>query len=104
MVSVGVDIHKASGFAVVKDDGGRVVASFTFKNDKCGIGEFVERLQGFRDVRVAVESSGNFWVKLYRLLKRRVSELSCLILQGLRLLPRLRLGRIGWMLQRLLTF
>jgi len=93
MVSVGVDIHKASGFAVVKDDGGRVVASFTFKNDKCGIGEFVERLQGFRDVRVAVESSGNFWVKL-----------SCLILRGLRLLPRLRLGRIGWMLQRLLTF
>jgi transposase len=71
MVSVGVDIHKASGFAVVKDDGGRVVASFTFKNDKCGIGEFVERLQGFRDVRVAVESSGNFWVKLYEALEAK---------------------------------
>lgn len=46
MVSVGVDIHKASGFAVVKDDGGRVVASFTFKNDRLGIGEFVDRLSG----------------------------------------------------------
>jgi len=46
MVSVGVDIHKASGFAVVKDNGGRVVASFTFKNDRLGIGEFVDRLSG----------------------------------------------------------
>jgi hypothetical protein len=42
-----------------------VVASFSFKNDRLGIGEFVDRLQAFRDVRVAVESSGNFWVKLY---------------------------------------
>jgi len=71
MVSVGGDIHKASGFAVVKDDGGRVVASFTFKNDRLGIGEFVDRLQAFRDVRVAVESSGNFWVKLYEALEAR---------------------------------
>jgi hypothetical protein len=69
MVSVGVDIHKASGFAVVKNDDGRVVASFTFKNDKCGIGEFVERLQAFRDVRVAV--GGNFWLSFTRLSKRR---------------------------------
>ncbi|MGB9672428.1 MAG: IS110 family transposase [Candidatus Norongarragalinales archaeon] len=85
MVSVGVDIHKASGFAVVKDDDGRVVASFTFKNDRLGISDFVGRLQAFKDVRVAVESSGNFWVL----------GLSCLILLGLRLLPRLRLDRIG---------
>jgi len=40
MVSVGVDIHKASGFAVVKDDE-RVIASFTFKNDRLGIGSLL---------------------------------------------------------------
>jgi len=71
LVSVGVDIHKASGFAVVKDDGGRVVESFTFRNDRCGIGEFVGRIAAFRDVRVAVESSGNFWVRLYEALEER---------------------------------
>lgn len=71
MVSVGVDIHKASGFAVVKDDDGRVLVSFTFKNDRCGISDFVEGLQAFKDVKVAVESSGNFWVKLYEALEER---------------------------------
>ena len=64
MVSVGVDIHKRSGFAVVKDDDGSVLGSFPFKNNRRGISEFVQRLGGFRDVRVAVESSGNYWVRL----------------------------------------
>ena len=69
MVSVGVDIHKRSGFAVIKDDDGSVLGSFPFKNNRRGISEFVQRLGGFRDVRVAVESSGNYWVRLYEALE-----------------------------------
>jgi hypothetical protein len=82
----------------------KVVANFTFKNEMLGIGEFVERLETFSGVRVAVESSGNFWVKLYVALEEKVLGLFCLILRGLRLLLRLGLGRIGWTLQCLPTF
>jgi len=69
MVSVGVDIHKRSGFAVFKDDDGRVLGSFRFINNGCGIAELVQKLQVFGDVRVAMESSGNYWVRLYEALE-----------------------------------
>jgi transposase len=70
MVSVGVDIHKRIGFAVFKDEEGRILGSFQFRNNWRGIGELVEKLRAFRDVRVAVESSGNYWVMLYEDLEK----------------------------------
>ena len=65
MINVGVDLHKRSGFAVIKDEDGSVLGSFSFKNNWRGISEFVQKLRGFKDVKVAVESSGNYWVRLY---------------------------------------
>ena len=65
MISVGVDLHKRSGFAVIKDEDGSVLGSFPFRNNWRGISEFVQKLRGFKDVKVAVESSGNYWVRLY---------------------------------------
>jgi hypothetical protein len=63
--------NNASGFAAVKDDDGRVIANFTIKNDRLGIGEFVDKLKAFMDVRFAVEYSGKFRVELYEFLEER---------------------------------
>jgi hypothetical protein len=104
MVSVGVDIHKASGFMMVKDDAGRVLASFTFKNNRLGISEFVDRLQAFRDVKVLLSLVGTSGLSFMTLLKRGGLGLFYPIPRRLGPSPRLRLGRITWMLQRLLTF
>jgi len=69
MISVGADLHKRSGFAVLKDEDGSVLGSFPFRNSRRGISEFVQKLRGFKDVKVAVESSGNYWVRLYEALE-----------------------------------
>lgn len=69
MVSVGVDVHKRSGFAVLKDDDGRVLGGLQFRNDKRGIAELVQKLRVFESVRVTMESSGNYWERLYEALE-----------------------------------
>lgn len=64
-----MDIHNRSDFAIIKDDNGSIFGSSPFKNNRHGISEFVQKLGGFRDVRVAVESYGNYWVRLYEVLE-----------------------------------
>jgi len=67
---VGVDVHKRVCRAAVVNDHGEVVDEFSFMNLVDGIGDFLMKIEAFMDeALVAVESTGNFWVRLYDFLE-----------------------------------
>jgi len=69
---VGVDVHKKVCRAAMMNDEGEMADEFSFKNSKRGIEEFVMKIELFRDtVQVAVESTGNLWIRLYDCLEER---------------------------------
>lgn len=66
MMYVGVDVHKRVCRAAMVNDKGELVDEFSFMNSKRGIGDFMMKLEVFRDrVLVAVESTANLWIRLY---------------------------------------
>lgn len=76
MINMGVDISKSKGVAVVKDDAGRLLEEYSFRNDRDGICGLIGRLRGFNDgVRVVVESTGNLWLPLYEAMEKEGASL-----------------------------
>jgi transposase len=69
MKNLGIDIHKRSGLAVLKDEEGNIMESLRFSNDRRGISRLIRMLEPHGDVRAAVEASGNFWIRLYEALE-----------------------------------
>jgi transposase len=65
MLNVGVDVHKRICQACLKDDHGSIVEEFRFPNTREGASRLAAILTKHGDARVALESTGNLWVKLY---------------------------------------
>jgi len=69
---VGVDVHKKVCRAAMVNDDGEVVDEFGFWNSKKDIDDFIMRIESFREeIVVAVESTGNLWIRLYDSLEER---------------------------------
>jgi transposase len=70
MIHVGVDVHKEYCQACLKDDDGKILEEFRFRNNLDGAENLAVILKKHGDSRVALESTGNLWVKLYDRLNR----------------------------------
>jgi transposase len=73
MINVGVDVHKAYCQACLKDEHGTILEEFRFQNSLEGAEKLTAILRKHGDVKVALESTGNLWVKLYDRLDREES-------------------------------
>lgn len=65
MIHVGVDVHKAYCQACLKDEQGTILEEFRFQNNLEGAEKLTAILRKHGDAKVALESTGNLWVKLY---------------------------------------
>ena len=62
---VGVDVHKRACQAAVVDEDGGLVDELRFPNTSKGIGSLIERVRGYGEFQVVMESSANYWTRLY---------------------------------------
>jgi len=65
MLNVGVDVHKRICQACLKDERGSIVEEFRFPNNQEGASRLATILRKHGEAKVALESTGNLWVKLY---------------------------------------
>jgi len=65
MINVGVDVHKIFCQACLKDEHGTVLEEFRFRNNLEGADKLASILKKHGEAKVALESTGNLWVKLY---------------------------------------
>jgi len=65
MISVGVDVHKIFCQACLKDEHGTILEEFRFRNNLEGADKLTTILKKHGEAKVALESTGNLWVKLY---------------------------------------
>ena len=65
MINVGVDIHKRICQACLKDERGSIVEEFRFRNNQEGVAKLAMVLKKHGEAKVALESTGNLWVKIY---------------------------------------
>lgn len=65
MIHVGVDVHKAYCQTCLKDEHGTILEELRFPNNHAGAERLVAILRKHGDAKVALESTGNLWVKLY---------------------------------------
>jgi transposase len=65
MINVGVDVHKRICQACLKDERGSIVEEFRFRNNHEGASRLAMIIKKHGDAKVALESTGNLWVKLY---------------------------------------
>jgi len=65
MINVGIDVHKAYCQACLKDEQGTILEEFRFQNNLDGAEKLTATLKKHGDSKVALESTGNLWVKLY---------------------------------------
>ncbi len=65
MISVGIDVHKKHCQACLKDEKGRVVQELSIPNDTEGVEQLGRLLAGYGEARIALESTGNLWTRVY---------------------------------------
>jgi transposase len=65
MIHVGVDIHKKYCQACLKNEEGTILEEIRFQNNLEGADKLAALLNKHDEARVALESTGNLWVKLY---------------------------------------
>jgi transposase len=65
MINVGVDVHKRICQACLKDERGSIVEEFRFPNNHEGATRLATIIKKHGDAKVALESTGNLWVRLY---------------------------------------
>jgi len=65
MINVGVDVHKRICQACLKDERGSIIEELRFPNNQEGASRLATVIKKHGDARVALESTGNLWVKLY---------------------------------------
>jgi transposase len=65
MIHVGIDVHKAYCQACLKDEQGTILEEFRFQNNLDGAEKLTVVIKKHGDAKVALESTGNLWVKLY---------------------------------------
>ncbi len=64
-ISVGIDIHKKRYQACLKDEKGRVVEELSIPNDTGGVEQLGSLLASYGEARIALESTGNLWTRVY---------------------------------------
>jgi transposase len=65
MMFVGVDVHKRACQAAVVDEDGGLIDELRFPNTIQGIESLIERVRGYGEFQVVMESSANYWTRLY---------------------------------------
>jgi len=65
MINVGVDVHKRICQACLKDERGSIIEELRFPNNQEGASRLATILKKHGEAKVAMESTGNLWVKLY---------------------------------------
>jgi transposase len=73
MYHIGIDVAKDHHDALGLDDAGRIILpAFRFSNTRAGVEELIARLKALNgEVRLAMESTGHYWVALYEYLVDR---------------------------------
>jgi transposase len=66
---VGIDVHKHSFQAAIVDGEGCFLEEFRFRNNREGIMELIDRAGCYGEFRAVVESSANYWTKLFDVLE-----------------------------------
>lgn len=65
MISVGIDVHKKRCQACLKDEKGRLIEDLTIPNSTEGAEQLGKVLEGYGEAKIALESTGNLWVRIY---------------------------------------
>jgi transposase len=65
MISVGIDVHKKRCQACLKDQDGRMIEELSFQNTPEGITQLRTLLASYPEAKVALESTGNLWTRIY---------------------------------------
>ena len=74
MINIGIDVHKITCVATIKDGRGRKLEQLDFANDRDGINGFIGHVReeyGRRGpVRAVCESTANYWIRLHDTLEQ----------------------------------
>jgi transposase len=65
MISVGIDVHKKRCQACLKDQDGHLIEELSFQNNEEGITQLRTLLATYPEAKVALESTGNLWTRIY---------------------------------------
>jgi transposase len=71
MISVGIDVHKKRCQACLKDQDGTLLEELSFQNNPEGITQLRTLLSIYPEAKVALESTGNLWTRIYQVLKKQ---------------------------------
>ena len=71
MKYVGVDVHKHSFQAAIVDETGKCLDEFRLRNNREGIQRLVDRTGCYDGFTAVVESSANYWTKLFDILQEK---------------------------------
>ena len=66
---VGIDVHKQSFQAAIIDETGKLLDEFRLRNNREGIQRFIDMARCHDDFKAVVESSANYWTKLFDVLE-----------------------------------
>ncbi|MEM3119161.1 MAG: transposase, partial [Nitrososphaerales archaeon] len=72
MKYVGIDIGKKKCQTCIMDEDGTILDEFVFSNDSDGISLLLSRLDC--GCRVVMESTGNYWVRIYNAIEQNDIE------------------------------
>jgi len=65
MISVGIDVHKKRCQACLKDQDGHMIEELSFQNTTEGITQLRTLLANYPETKIALESTGNLWTRIY---------------------------------------
>jgi transposase len=68
LIYIGIDVHKKSCVACIKDKDGSVLNQLKFLNKRNGFDRLLKVIDG-KPARAVVESTGNHWIRLYQTLE-----------------------------------
>lgn len=74
MISVGIDVHKKRCQACLKDHDGHLIEELSFQNTTEGITQLRTLLATYSEAKVALESTGNLWTRIYDELHKQPSH------------------------------
>lgn len=73
MINVGIDVHKKRCQACLKDEKGKLVEELSIPNTTEGAEQLARMLTTYGEAKIALESTGNLWIRLYDTLNQHAS-------------------------------
>jgi transposase len=65
LIYVGIDVHKKTCTATLKQESNSIMQQFTFNNNTEGITTLVNQLDTMGECKAVMESTGNYWIRLH---------------------------------------